>query len=607
MTSWESTGLSPLLGPRSVVDAALAVDTTGDESALVEGLAALARQDSALSLRLAMILAWVQRHDAACELGMSFTAFVQERVGLGTSWLRELIRLVNSPLDLVKAAACQELIPLRVAIKAANKISPQEQETWLLEALGTKQEQAQPRVLDWLNEQEAKSVSEARRLARICLGRQVSQRQVDDYIIESWRQKLPAAKILADARKPPPPPVWEGELQINCADPAALLLGRWTEPTSLAHALNQIEELQALQRGRAAALARGWAMIGYYGSWVRAGYSSQWDFAREVLGWSKRTAQRQKALGWNLEWYPELDEAVRSWLDPGSATHIAHVVNENAARWIALAKRVGRLELRRATEDAYHDGRTLEKYNQAIDLADEWAAGRAGHSAAAGSSAQGEIKGCLSGVPAAGDDFRGRRATEADSKHRFPVLESRATEPGGPGVNVEFVCPFSTPTHVDHRLHSAESSSNNVLKVAIPHDEGQSPQTPAMMKAPPELPKAARWFLDEVKLPPQHGFSKVKQRDKFKCQNPECGRSTLRTEAHHIHWRSRGGSDDLEENGITVCRLCHLRGIHTGANGESPRITVERVVLKQATALLWSYADGRQVLAFQSLGEDKRR
>ncbi|MBT3223108.1 MAG: DUF302 domain-containing protein [Proteobacteria bacterium] len=33
--------------------------------------------------------------------------------------------------------------------------------------------------------------------------------------------------------------------------------------------------------------------------------------------------------------------------------------------------------------------------------------------------------------------FRGRRVTEADSKRRFPVLESRPTEPGGPGVNCE--------------------------------------------------------------------------------------------------------------------------------------------------------------------------
>ncbi|MBT3221080.1 MAG: hypothetical protein HN348_18520, partial [Proteobacteria bacterium] len=39
------------------------------------------------------------------------------------------------------------------------------------------------------------------------------------------------------------------------------------------------------------------------------------------------------------------------------------------------------------------------------------------------------------GGPGDNHEFRGRRATEADSKHRFPVLESRATEPGGPGDN----------------------------------------------------------------------------------------------------------------------------------------------------------------------------
>ena len=35
-------------------------------------------------------------------------------------------------------------------------------------------------------------------------------------------------------------------------------------------------------------------------------------------------------------------------------------------------------------------------------------------------------------------EFRGRRATEADSRRRFPVLESRPTEPGGPGYDGEF-------------------------------------------------------------------------------------------------------------------------------------------------------------------------
>ncbi|MBT3224513.1 MAG: hypothetical protein HN348_36055, partial [Proteobacteria bacterium] len=67
----------------------------------------------------------------------------------------------------------------------------------------------------------------------------------------------------------------------------------------------------------------------------------------------------------------------------------------------------------------------------------------------------------------------------------------------------------------------------------------------------------------------------------------------------HIHWRSRGGSDDLT-NGVTVCRVCHLRGLHTGTAGASPRIVVEPIVLgKDLSALLWTYTDGRQVLAFR--------
>jgi 5-methylcytosine-specific restriction endonuclease McrA len=50
----------------------------------------------------------------------------------------------------------------------------------------------------------------------------------------------------------------------------------------------------------------------------------------------------------------------------------------------------------------------------------------------------------------------------------------------------------------------------------------------------------------------------------------ECGRRTLRAQAHHRVPRSEGGSDALE-NGDTVCKPCHLRLIHTG------RVTVEQV------------------------------
>jgi NADPH-dependent 2,4-dienoyl-CoA reductase/sulfur reductase-like enzyme len=47
-----------------------------------------------------------------------------------------------------------------------------------------------------------------------------------------------------------------------------------------------------------------------------------------------------------------------------------------------------------------------------------------------------------------GQQIRGRRATEANSKRRFPVLESRPTEPVGPGVNREI--PIRAGEGVNH-------------------------------------------------------------------------------------------------------------------------------------------------------------
>ena len=100
----------------------------------------------------------------------------------------------------------------------------------------------------------------------------------------------------------------------------------------------------------------------------------------------------------------------------------------------------------------------------------------------------------------------------------------------------------------------------------------------------PHLPEAARWFLETVKIQPQHGFAKVKERDRYQCQNPECNHRSLRVEAHHIIFRSQGGTDE-EENGLTLCRSCHLRLIHTG------KVTVSR----EGSLLIWTFP-GRRVV-----------
>jgi hypothetical protein len=99
-----------------------------------------------------------------------------------------------------------------------------------------------------------------------------------------------------------------------------------------------------------------------------------------------------------------------------------------------------------------------------------------------------------------------------------------------------------------------------------------------------DLAAAAAWYLEHTRLEPQRGFGRVKERDRHRCRNPECRRPTARAQAHHVVFRSHGGSD-AHENGVTQCTPCHLRGVHGGA------FSVERV----SGALVWSYP-GRRVV-----------
>ena len=82
------------------------------------GVGELFRARARLELDLALLLAWFKRADLA-ELGYSsFAAFRDERVDWRSSWLRDLVRLVESPLDLVKQALAQGAVPISVAIRA---------------------------------------------------------------------------------------------------------------------------------------------------------------------------------------------------------------------------------------------------------------------------------------------------------------------------------------------------------------------------------------------------------------------------------------------------------------------------------------------------------
>jgi hypothetical protein len=74
----------------------------------------------------------------------------------------------------------------------------------------------------------------------------------------------------------------------------------------------------------------------------------------------------------------------------------------------------------------------------------------------------------------------------------------------------------------------------------------------------------AKHFIDTwagVENPKRTVSRRVRERDGHRCQVPGCSRRA--THAHHVSFRSHGGSDD-PENLVGVCAFHHLRCIHAG-------------------------------------------
>jgi 5-methylcytosine-specific restriction endonuclease McrA len=71
----------------------------------------------------------------------------------------------------------------------------------------------------------------------------------------------------------------------------------------------------------------------------------------------------------------------------------------------------------------------------------------------------------------------------------------------------------------------------------------------------------------------------VYQRDSWKCRH--CGnRQTL--DPHHVIYRSAGGSDEMS-NLLTLCRHCHIDGVHGG----KLRIEVLRTTARDLEVKFW--------------------
>jgi hypothetical protein len=468
---------------------------------LLAELASLVRAGGALDLRAARLVAWFKRQDLAPLGYSSLTSFCRERVGWGSTWQRQLVRLVESDLTLVKEAVFHGL-PMTVAVLAPGRIEPDQQATWLSAALrgevkAQRPKRASPPQKVVLEGRAARQVHAARDLAQLVVGRPLSDRAVDRFILGCWREQRPGEEILAEAREPPALPEHEPVPEWGGPDPATALLGPWREPVDLEDGLQLLDEVQQARRERKLRLGRMYARVARDGLHREMGFDTLAEMAREGLACSVRTLERYRKLVEGLEANPALRRAVAEGLDFERATLVQKVSRpEDSTEWVAVAQRTGVLEFQQATR-----------------------------------------------------------------------LAAR-------GLEVEVLAAYQW---------AMVQTTNTVALRAV-----QEPApAPAMMAVHPDLPEAAEWFLENVKPEPQKGFGKVKERDRFICQNPECGRRNLRVHAHHIVFRSEGGSDD-GTNGIPVCNGCHLRLVHTGLVSARP----------EGESVVWTYPGGRSVTVF---------
>src|SRR5688500_1289037 len=120
-----------MLSASPIIESSLRLRTRADVAACLGRIGALFRSRVSVELDLALLLAWFKRQDLV-ELGYSsFRAFCSERVDWSPSWLGDLVRLVESPLDAVKQAVAGGLVPLSLAIRAPRRIEVADQARWL--------------------------------------------------------------------------------------------------------------------------------------------------------------------------------------------------------------------------------------------------------------------------------------------------------------------------------------------------------------------------------------------------------------------------------------------------------------------------------------------
>ena len=291
----------------------------------------LATDGAAIDLRLARLIGWIRANDVARLGYSSFTAFCKERVPWRTSQLRDLLRLVGSPLELVEVDDQLEWLT-RARAGLVTRGCP----------TGIEHDGDDDGFRVFVFGQPVADIQRARQRARLYLGAHLPMREVDRYILACWRQGRTADEVQAEARAPRPKPEFNPSW-CEDPDPATSLLGAWTEPRDPWHALEFLGALVSVRDGRVAALGQLAELVIRQGLHFDMGFDTLGAFANEVVGVSQRSLERYRKLGQTLDMHPEIRAAVAEGLDLDRACFVGGIAQSGreARDWIGVCRCLG--------------------------------------------------------------------------------------------------------------------------------------------------------------------------------------------------------------------------------------------------------------------------
>ena len=526
---------------------------------LIDVVGTITGEEAALKLRYARTLAWIKHQDVAPTGFPNWTAFLKEHSPWRGSRTADYLRLAESQLDIIIEAAANKLISLPLATRAARDLDPnaseEEQADWLMQVSETEPRRRRMR-LSTISGDAWKSIEKGRAVSKYLVGWAAPPSQIDDFTIQCFLEKRTSEDILAAARAVPPrPPRLDQPVPVWNQDPSESLLGRWIDPRNLDEAMLRLEDIDVLLEGRRLLLGLAYVSIKDHELWKRVGCASLAEMCRR-LDLDQRTFERYAKEGRNHFFWPEARKAVEAGLSIDRSVFATNrAVGNSIHQWLDLAKRLCRAELARAVElDGEHDCNLLDEYAPAIAKA------RSDESAA--------------------------RMTEAAARANNALANANETATNETAANERAQAKTGTSRSTDAEDDQAESTRIGTVLVALRDDKNRKSTRPAPSCAlvRPELLAASIWLLATVKLPREVGIRKTAARDCYTCQNPRCRRTTLGCHVHHIIRRRFGGTDDLR-NLVSLCRACHLRGIHSDWLW----------VIRDGDFLVWTWADGTTI------------